>query len=103
MDTDNTLYSKKEIYSIEYIHISQLESLSITQQENISLAKSIARVSNHQFNVIKMNKEYDKISLLNYYNFFDDAFPYLKEYWTVDIQEKQSHQRLFESLFIFTK
>ena len=77
MDADNIFYSKKEIHSVEYIHISQLMSLSIKQQENISLAKSIAGVSNHQFNVIKMSKEFDKISLLNYYNFFDDDFPCL--------------------------
>lgn len=76
----------KTVAQHTYVHISTLDELHSGHRESISLAATLAQVSTgHDFNVIKLSQDRTRISLLDYPDFFEQAFPVLRRYWTVDL------------------
>ncbi|MEY3966586.1 MAG: hypothetical protein RLZ96_112, partial [Actinomycetota bacterium] len=82
-----------------YIHVSQLlacESHESRQME--AVARVACLTAERDFNVVKFHGEFDRISLLDYPGFFDEAFPTLARYWVVDVSlETVRHRSLSNS------
>jgi len=76
----------KKVGSHTYHHVEVLGELEPAQQAQVEAAAKIARISpgNH-FNVVKFSTTADSVTLLDYRGLFDDAFPVLANYWTVDL------------------
>lgn len=90
----------KKIGPHTYHHVDVLELLEPLQREQIDAAIAIAGVSpGERFNVIKMTHFGESITLLEYPGFFEEAFPVLTNYWTVDIKNRTFRYRTYaESL-----
>jgi DNA phosphorothioation-associated putative methyltransferase len=86
----------KVIGSHAYIHISQLDQLDEETRNRVELAGNIAKVEVSHFNLIKLNKDLNSLTLLHYPGFFDEAFPILKRYWTVDLDKQTVRFRSYE-------
>ena len=80
-----------------YLHISQLDSLPAQSISRILKAKEIAKVSDSDFNVVKCNRKDPRLTFLYYRDFFEEGFPELKEYWTVDYETNKCLYRTYES------
>lgn len=75
----------KTVAQHTYLHMEALRSDPSIPREMMDQAAALARIKpDRDFNVIKLGRE-DTISLLDYPGFFDEAFPVLKRYWTVDL------------------
>ena len=92
----NSALSVKRVGSHEYFHISQINLVDQFRADQIQQAIELAEVDDHQFNVFKCSLVNDQITLLNYPDFFSEAFPQLNCYWTVDLEKQSVHFRTFE-------
>jgi DNA phosphorothioation-associated putative methyltransferase len=79
-----------------YIHIEQVPRLDAETTERISRASMICKAAEGRFNVIKLHAEQDALSLLHYPSFFDEAFPQLSQYWTVDLVAETFRYRTYQ-------
>jgi DNA phosphorothioation-associated putative methyltransferase len=79
-----------------YIHIDQLPALDAETRNRVAKALMIAKATAGQFNVVKLHREQDTLSLLHYPQFFEVAFPPLSEYWTVDLASQTCRYRTYE-------
>lgn len=69
-----------------YFHSALFGNLSSAVRERIHLACSVAEISHSRdFNVVKLRRRAEKISFLNYHDFFNDPFPKLRESWSVGL------------------
>ena len=69
-----------------YVHVSLLDQLSGSRQEQVACAETLAKVTRDQhYNVVRFSRTEHRVSLLNYPGFFEDAFPSLRESWSVDV------------------
>lgn len=81
-----------------YIHVSLAESLDPSFRDLIAEAiKLAADATTNAFNVFKINREHREISLLDYANFFEEAFPALRQAWTVDLEKGSVRYRTYEN------
>lgn len=79
-----------------YYHIEVVEALEPQQRAQIDKAIKIAGVSSGEhFNVIKLSDAAESITLLDYPLFFDEAFPVLANYWTVDLANQTFRHRTY--------
>jgi DNA phosphorothioation-associated putative methyltransferase len=68
-----------------YLHVSALLELTGRSKEDVEAAVLLAGVElDNQINVVKIDPDASRISLLDYPGFFDEGFPTLRRYWTVD-------------------
>ncbi|MDD5037368.1 MAG: peptidase M15, partial [Methylococcaceae bacterium] len=75
----------KTVAQNTYVHIDALEILTPMWREMIAQASALTQAeAGRDFNVIKLGQE-GGVSLLDYPGFFEQAFPVLKRYWTVDL------------------
>ncbi len=90
----------KTVAQYTYIHIEALESLAPLWRDTVVQASSLAKAeTGRDFNVIKLNQDGTSVSLLDYPGFFDEAFPVLRRYWTVDLAKSKVRFRTYaESL-----
>ena len=78
----------KTVAQYTYIHIEALEPLAPLWRDTVVQASSLAKAeTGRDFNVIKLNQDGTSVSLLDYPGFFDEAFPVLRRYWTVDLAQ----------------
>jgi len=64
--------------------------------ETVSTAEALTgKVRTCDFNVVKLARSGDRLSLLNYPSFFDEAFPTLTESWQVDIGARRFAYRTY--------
>lgn len=81
-----------------YIHASLAESLDPSFSSLIADAIKLANgTTTNTFNVFKINREHREISLLDYANFFEEAFPVLRQAWTVDLEQGSVRYRTYEN------
>jgi len=81
-----------------YIHVSLAESLDPSFSSLIADAIKLADdATTNAFNVFKINREHREISLLDYANFFEEAFPALRQAWTVDLEKGSVRYRTYEN------
>ncbi|MFM8333178.1 MAG: DNA phosphorothioation-associated putative methyltransferase [Candidatus Methylumidiphilus sp.] len=76
-----------------YLHLCALDAA--TQ----ALAEAAARLAQakpgEDFNVLKLSDDGQRLSLLDYPGFFDEAFPPLRRYWTVDLGQSSARFRTY--------
>jgi DNA phosphorothioation-associated putative methyltransferase len=85
----------KRVGKNEYCHISQLEALAATKRDLLQAALNICPNARDSFNVLKFHQEEQDLTLLHYPGFFEEPFPILKEYWTVDLNAESFRYRTY--------
>ncbi|MEF8747084.1 MAG: DNA phosphorothioation-associated putative methyltransferase [Candidatus Accumulibacter propinquus] len=80
-----------------YLHVSALDLLPAEWRQLVAEATRIASVLPEvNFNVIKLHRSADDVSLLDYLSFFDDPFPVLGRSWKVSLSRGMSVFRTYE-------
>ncbi len=83
-----------------YFHTDTLETLDVEQQEQVDNAVDLAKaIKGKDFNVVKLNQDGTSVSLLDYSGFFEEAFPALRRYWTVDLAKSTVRFRTYAESF----
>jgi len=78
-----------------YVHISALLSLTPEQAQSLQQASDLLDASEHRFNVLKFGIDGWQITLLNYPDFEAEAFPILREAWTIDLRAGVARYRTY--------
>lgn len=84
----------KHIVGKTYLHRCIL-GLHRDLAATVARAQAIANLSADDFNVIKVSDSGTQMSLLDYPTFFDEAFPPLTRYWTVDLDGGTAKHRTY--------
>jgi DNA phosphorothioation-associated putative methyltransferase len=80
-----------------YLHTSALSLLPQAWQGVIATAASIPNLKpDEHFNVIKLHRSGEELSLLHYPEFFDDPFPALARSWRINASTKAVIYRSYE-------
>jgi hypothetical protein len=80
-----------------YLHFSALIDFDKAINIRVEKATELAGLEPEvDFNVIKLNDNGTDLSLLHYPNFFEDAFPLLKQYWSFDLGEETFRFRTYK-------
>ena len=67
---------RKAILDRRYVHVDAFELLPLDDLSKLSSAETLAKVTRGQhFNIARFDNLNEHVSLLNYPNFFIDAFP----------------------------
>jgi len=88
----------KKVADRSYFHVSLLPQLSNQIQQAYSQAfdlVSSCHPETLEFNVVKVSEDINNLSLLNYPEFFSQAFPELGAYWTVNLAHKLVRHRTY--------
>ena len=87
----------KTVAQHTYLHVSLTDSLESELGDLVKTASEIAQLHHTvMFNVIKIAHDHNGVSLIDYPGFFDEAFPTLRRYWTVDIEKQIVRYRTYE-------
>jgi hypothetical protein len=79
-----------------YVHEDAFASLSPDDLARLRAAESLAKIARtERFNVVRFDRSTDRVSLLNYPRFFEDAFPALHESWHVDLATSHVSYRTY--------
>ena len=90
----------KSIAGCQYVHFDAFEILPPDALAKLANAERLAKSERGQrFNVARFDAISNRISLLNYPAFFDDAFPALHESWQVDLAASHVGYRTYENSF----
>lgn len=86
----------KRVGNHSYYHVQSVANFESDHLAQIDKAATIAKANpGHDFNVIKVSDIGDSMTLLNYPNFFDVAFPVLTDSWTVDLSAQTYRYRTY--------
>ena len=75
----------KRVGGAHYLHADALYHLPDRIREIVAGAERIAGLAQDAWNVVKLAKRENKVSLLCYQAFFDDPFPALAAAWVIDL------------------
>jgi DNA phosphorothioation-associated putative methyltransferase len=90
----------KTVAQYIYVHIEALGLLEPLWRGAVAQAATLAKVeTGSDFNVVKLNHEGINVSLLDYSGFFNEAFPLLRRYWTVDLAKSTVRFRTYAESF----
>jgi DNA phosphorothioation-associated putative methyltransferase len=79
-----------------YLHIEALDALEPDRREAVQQAAQLAQLElGRDFNVVKLGQD-GGVSLLDYAGFFEQAFPVLRRYWTVDLAQSRCRFRSYQ-------
>lgn len=80
-----------------YFHTQLIPHLSHEDRGKIDAAIRIAQANpGEHFNVVKLVADTGQVTLLDYSAFFDEAFPGLSRFWTVNLEHGTSRYRTYE-------
>jgi DNA phosphorothioation-associated putative methyltransferase len=83
-----------------YLHLSSIDGASPDLQAKVSQAAQRANLEpGKDFNVIKVNDNGNDLSLLDYPDFFEEAFPVLHRYWSFDLDQETFRFRTYKESF----
>jgi DNA phosphorothioation-associated putative methyltransferase len=87
---------RKVVAQRTYLHVSGLDFLGAPAREKVTEAcvRAGVRPEEH-FNIVRLDPNFTRISLLHYPNFFDVPFPELRESWSVDLEAGQASYRTY--------
>ncbi len=86
----------KAVAGYYYVHADAFAFLSSELLEKLVAAERLAQIERIQrFNVARFEQSTGRVSLLNYPNFFEDAFPALYEGWHVDVPSGRVSYRTY--------
>jgi DNA phosphorothioation-associated putative methyltransferase len=78
--------SLKAVGRHHYIHLDGFDLLPADATARLDAAESLAQITRgDRCNVARFDNSHDRVALLNYPSFFEDAFPALHESWNVDL------------------
>ena len=78
----------KRIGGSLYLHVTALNEQEPAVRERIAKAESQAGISaESHYNLVRLDERPERVSLLNYPEFFDNPFPALRERWLVDLAD----------------
>ncbi|WP_105133623.1 DNA phosphorothioation-associated putative methyltransferase [Burkholderia sp. BE12] len=81
-----------------YFHVSLLEDLPETVRCNVEKGIALTRLTvGSDFNVVRLDHSMSDMSLLDYPNFFGEAFPALYRSWFIDLDLQTYRFRSYES------
>ncbi|MDR8033035.1 DNA phosphorothioation-associated putative methyltransferase [Burkholderia cenocepacia] len=81
-----------------YFHVSRLEGLPETVRCNVEKGIVLTRLTaGSDFNVVRLDRSMSDMSLLDYPNFFSEAFPALYRSWFIDLDQQTYRYRSYES------
>ncbi|CAB3973806.1 hypothetical protein BCO9919_05945 [Burkholderia cenocepacia] len=81
-----------------YFHVSRLEGLPETVRCNVEKGIALTRLTaGSDFNVVRLDRSMSDMSLLDYPNFFGEAFPALYRSWFIDLDQQTYRYRSYES------
>ena len=87
----------KRVGDHTYLHISALPEFPSQWRDFIGLTTSLARLTpGDDFNVVKIHKSCDEVSLLDSADFFLDPFPTLSRSWRIHISRKTTVFRSYK-------
>ncbi len=86
----------KKIALRTYLHISAIDVAEEEYYQALNLAEVISNTSRESdFNVMRFELALNRIALLNYPTFFDEAFPALQESWNIDLNASEYSRRTY--------
>jgi DNA phosphorothioation-associated putative methyltransferase len=81
-----------------YFHVNLLDTLEPEARDAVHAASRIAQVyPGEDYNVVKLNRDKNGVSLLDYPGLFEEGFPVLRRYWTVDLENHTVRFRTYEN------
>lgn len=87
----------KRIADHFYLHASALALLAEPLRQRIEAAASLAGVAlGDEANAVKLNDDASRLTLLDYPGFFEEGFPALRRYWTVEAAAGTVRFRTYE-------
>lgn len=87
----------KQVAEHLYLHVCALDLLPAEWRRLVAEVAQVAAVMPEaQFNVVKLHRSGDDVSLLDYVDFFDDAFPALGRSWKVSRSRRTTVFRTYE-------
>jgi DNA phosphorothioation-associated putative methyltransferase len=90
----------KSIANHQYVHVDAFHILSADALRRLAAAERLTQTERgHRFNVARFDSSSDRISLLHYPAFFEDAFPALRESWQVDLASSRVGHRTYQNSF----
>lgn len=90
----------KKVGSNLYLHVSSIKCASPDLQSKVNQASQIANLEPAKdFNVVKVSDNRKDLSLLDYPNFFGEAFPVLNRYWSFDLDQETFRFRTYKESF----
>ena len=86
----------KRVSQRTYLHVSAINEASEEYQEALNQAEALCDISReYDFNVIRFELALNRIGLLSYPTFCDEAFPTLQESWSVDLNASEYSRRMY--------
>lgn len=87
----------KSVADHHYLHTSAICTLPPECVERVNRAADLAHVmQDHDFNVVKLHKKNDELSLLSYPEFFESPFPTLARSWRISLSNGTVIYRSYE-------
>lgn len=80
-----------------YVHVDLLAELPEALARSVEDARTLANLNREAFDVVRFPLRGQRLSLLAYPAFFDDAFPSLAASWTVDLRSRTVALRRYET------
>ena len=76
----------KAVGTHHYVHLDGFHLLPADATARLVAAESLAQITRgDRYNVARFDNSHNRVALLNYPSFFEDAFPALHESWNVDL------------------
>jgi DNA phosphorothioation-associated putative methyltransferase len=76
----------KTVGTHHYVHLDGFDLLPADATSRLVAAESLAQITRgDRYNVARFDNSRNRVALLNYPSFFEDAFPALHESWNVDL------------------
>ena len=78
--------SLKTVGTHHYVHLDGFDLVPADATSKLAAAESLAQITrSDRYNVTRFDNSRNRVALLNYPSFFEDAFPALHESWNVDL------------------
>lgn len=95
--SNHVITTGKVVGQHRYFHTQLIRHLSQDDWARVDAAIRIAQISpDEHFNVVKLVADTAQVSLLDYPSFFDEAFPGLSRFWTVNLEHGTFRYRTYE-------
>ena len=87
----------KQVVCHSYLHVGTLVTAEPDYRERAAIAAGIAGIQGTEdFNLVKFSQDASRVTLLDYPGFFEQGFPSLRRYWTVDLATRSVRFRTYE-------
>src|SRR5262245_51199640 len=76
----------KAVGTHHYVHLDGFDLLPADATVKLVAAESLAQITRgDRYNVARFDNSHNRVALLNFPSFFEDAFPALHESWNIDL------------------